>query len=141
MGNQLHLVVRLRPDVVAAWSPIDVSRHALAVLPIRSGPALEPLTVTPTVIDRNAGDARWLAEQRARLSSPGWLQRLVKQEVSRRANAEDGCQWRSLNPSPSIGVFPLARFAAIRPSFRGISDEFCDVDAKGLPHFIRNRRP
>ena len=91
MGNHLHLVIRLRPDVVAEWSPTDVARHALAVLPIRSGPALEPLAVTPAVIERYAGNARWLAEQRARLSSPSWLLRLVKQEVSRRANAEDGC--------------------------------------------------
>jgi hypothetical protein len=45
------------------------------------------------------------------------------------------CQWRSLNASPSIGVFPLARFAAIWPSFRGISDEFCDVAVHGAHEF------
>ena len=36
-----------------------------------------------------AEHAKWLAQQRARLSSPSWLLRLVKQELSRRANAED----------------------------------------------------
>lgn len=91
MGNHVHLVVRLRPDTVAEWDAREVARHALAVLPIRSGPALEPLTVTPAVVDRYADNARWVAQQRMRLSSPSWLLRLVKQEVSRRANAEDGC--------------------------------------------------
>ena len=91
MGNHLHLVVRLRPDVVAGWPAQEVARHAFAVLPVRSGPGIEPLTVTPAVIDRYADNARWVTEQRIRLSSPSWLMRLVKQEVSRRANAEDGC--------------------------------------------------
>jgi REP element-mobilizing transposase RayT len=91
MGNHVHLVVRLRPETVAAWDAREVARRALAVLPIRSGPALEPLTVTPAMVNRYAGNARWVAQQRKRLSTPSWLLRLVKQEVSRRANAEDGC--------------------------------------------------
>ena len=91
MGNHVHLVIRLRPDVVKSWTNHDVARHALAVLPVRSGPGLEPLTVTAAVVERYAGNARWLALQRERLSSPSWLLRLVKQGVSRRANGEDGC--------------------------------------------------
>ena len=91
MGNHVHLVVRLRPEVVGGWAAREVARHALAVLPVRSGPSLEPLKVTPAVIERYAEDAGWVAQQRVRLSSPSWLLRLVKQDVSRRANAEDGC--------------------------------------------------
>ena len=79
MGNHLHLVVRLRPDVVAGWTQHELAKHALAILPVRSGPGLEPLTVTPAVLERYAGNARWLAQQRVRLSSPSWLLRLVKQ--------------------------------------------------------------
>lgn len=91
MGNHVHLVVRLRPDVVAGWTDPEVARHALAILPVRSGPGLEPLAVKPGVVELYASQATWLAEQRLRLSSPSWLLRLVKQEVSRRANAADGC--------------------------------------------------
>lgn len=91
MGNHVHLVVRVRPDVVAEWSAVEVARHALAVLPVRSGPGLEPLAVTPALVERYAGNARWIAQQRTRLRSPSWLLRLVKQEVARRANADDGC--------------------------------------------------
>ena len=91
MGNHLHLVIRLRPDVVAGWSEAEVARHALAILPVRSGPGLEPLRVTPAVLDRYAGNSRWVSQQRARLCSPSWLLRLVKQEIARRANAEDDC--------------------------------------------------
>jgi hypothetical protein len=32
---------------VEGWSETEVARHALAVLPVRSGPGLEPLSVTP----------------------------------------------------------------------------------------------
>lgn len=91
MGNHVHLVLRVRPDRVKAWSDAEVARHALAVLPVRSGPAMEPLAVTPAIIDRYSSNKRWLADQRERLSSPSWLLRLVKQEIARRANAEDGC--------------------------------------------------
>ncbi len=91
MGNHVHVVVRLRPDVVAGWGDLEVARHALAVLPVRSGPGLEPLSVTPALVERYGDNAKWLKEQRSRLSSPSWLLRLVKQEMSRRANAEDGC--------------------------------------------------
>ncbi|MEK7413078.1 MAG: hypothetical protein AAB263_07160 [Planctomycetota bacterium] len=81
----------LRPDVVTDWGATAVARHALAVLPVRSGPSLEPLSVTPTVVASYAENTKWLAHQRKRLSSPSWLLRLVKQEVARRANAGDGC--------------------------------------------------
>jgi hypothetical protein len=91
MGNHLHLVIRLRPDVVAGWSEAEVARHALAILPVRSGPGLEPLRVTPAVLERYASNASWVLQQRGRLCSPSWLFRLVKQEIARRANAEDGC--------------------------------------------------
>jgi Transposase IS200 like len=91
MGNHLHLVVRLRPDVVTEWDRFQVARHALAVLPVRSGPGLEPLTVTKAIIERYADNEPWLVLQRQRLSSPSWLLRLVKQEIARRANQEDNC--------------------------------------------------
>jgi hypothetical protein len=91
MGNHVHLVVRVRADVVGLWDNLTVARHALAVLPVRSGPGLEPLAVTTALVERYADDEEWLAEQRERLSSPSWLLRLVKQEIARRANAEDGC--------------------------------------------------
>lgn len=62
-------------DVVAGWSEADVARHALAILPVRSGPGLEPLRVTPAVLERYAGNSRWVSQQRARLCSPSWLLR------------------------------------------------------------------
>ena len=54
MGNHLHLVVRLRPDIVTGWDDRTVARHAMAVLPVRSGPGMEPLGVTGTLVERDA---------------------------------------------------------------------------------------
>jgi len=91
MGNHLHLVIRVRPDVVASWSGETVAKHSLAILPVRGAPGLEPPSVTSAIVERYAGNSRWVAQQRERLRSPSWLFRRVKQEIARRANAEDGC--------------------------------------------------
>ena len=91
MGNHLHLIVRVRPDVAAQWDAVSVARHAFAVLPPRSGPALEPPTVTAALVDRYAGNASWVTQQRTRLSSASCLLRLVKQKIARRANGKGGC--------------------------------------------------
>lgn len=98
MGDHLHVVIRLRPELVEGWSEAEVVRHALAVMPEHSGPGLEPLRVAPAVLARYAGNAKWVSLQRKRLSSPSWLLRMVKQEIAHRANAEDGCRghfWES----------------------------------------------
>lgn len=92
MGNHLHLVVRLRPDVVAGWDQLPLMRHAFAILPIRSGPGLQPLAVTAVVLElasMRATNRDWPSSVSC-LSSPSWLLRLVNQETARRANQEDG---------------------------------------------------
>jgi hypothetical protein len=48
MGHHLHLVVRLRPDIVAAWTPSECARHAL-------GGAAGAQWAGDGTVDRDAG--------------------------------------------------------------------------------------
>jgi putative transposase len=98
MSNHIHLVLRLRPDRVATWDDATLARHALSVMPARSGLDRAPLPLSPEVVARHAGNAAWVAQQRERLGSASWLLRLVKQEMALLANRQEGCSghfWES----------------------------------------------
>ena len=81
MSNHVHLVLRLRPDRVAGWDAETVARHALAVMPARTGFDRSALPVSPEVVARHASQEGWVAQQRERLSTPSWLIRLMKQKA------------------------------------------------------------
>ncbi len=141
MGNHLHLVVRLRPDVAEGWSAMEVTRHALAVLPVRSGPGMEPLSVTPALVERYSGNGRWIAQQRMRLRSPSWLLRLVKQEIARRANAEDDCTghfWESRFTSVALldqaAVLACLVYVDLNPLRAGLVRDPVASDCTGIRH-------
>jgi REP element-mobilizing transposase RayT len=98
MSNHVHLIVRLRPERVDEWSTIEAARHALSVFPARSGWQNEPLPMTAALIEGYAAHKNWLKQQCERLTSLSWFMRVVKQAISRRANAEDECRghfWES----------------------------------------------
>jgi len=91
MSNHVHLVLRLRPDRVAGWDDATVARHALAVMPARTGLDRTVLPVSPEVVARYASQEAWVAQQRERLSTPSWLLRLMKQEMAMHANRQERC--------------------------------------------------
>ena len=98
MSNHVHLIVRLRPERVDDWSVTEAARHALSVFPARSGWQNEALPMTTALIEGHAAHKVWLKQQRERLTSLSWFMRVVKQAISRRANAEDECRghfWES----------------------------------------------
>ncbi|MEK7416011.1 MAG: transposase [Planctomycetota bacterium] len=98
MSNHLHLVVRLRPERVDDWTALEAARHALSVFPARSGWQNEALPLTTTLIEGYVAHRTWLKQQRERLKSLSWFMRVIKQAISRRANAEDDCRghfWES----------------------------------------------
>ena len=105
MSNHVHLVLRLRPDRVAGWDAVTVARHALAVMPARTGLDRSALPVSPEVVARHASQEGWVAQQRERLSTPSWLMRLMKQEIALHANRREGCSghfWESRYHSTAL---------------------------------------
>jgi hypothetical protein len=93
MSNHLHLIVRNRPDVVAAWSDREVALRWLKVFP---GRRLEEHLAEPTENDVQtlARDAQRVSEIRRRLSDISWFMRSLAEPIARMANKQDECTGR-----------------------------------------------
>lgn len=93
LSNHLHLVLRIRPDVVQDWSDEEVARRWWRLFPRRDqhGRAieLEPHQLAALLCDR-----RKLAQWRERLCSLSWFMRTLCEPIARRANREDDCSGR-----------------------------------------------
>ena len=104
LANHLHLIVRNRPDVVAAWSDREVALRWLKVFP---GRRLEEHLAEPTEndVEMLARDAQRVSEIRRRLSDISWFMRSLAEPIARKANKEDGCKgtfWESRYKSIAI---------------------------------------
>ncbi len=62
-----------------------------------------PVAATAAQIRSQATDAGWVAKRRERLGDLGWLMKSLKEDISRRANREDGC----------TGAFWEGRFTSV----------------------------
>ena len=102
LDNHLHVLLRLDPARVTAWSDRDIARKWLAVCPPRDSKG-QRLKVTPLLIAARADDAQGVLECRRRLSDLGWFMKFWREPISRRANREDGC----------TGAFWEGRFKSI----------------------------
>jgi REP element-mobilizing transposase RayT len=103
MSNHLHLILRNRPDVVAAWSDLEVAIRWLRVFP---GRRLEEHLAEPTESDVKmlAGQPERIALIRERLSDISWFMRALSEPIARMANRQDEC----------TGRFWEGRFKALR---------------------------
>ena len=93
MSNHLHLILRNRPDVVAAWSDQEVAIRWLRVFP---GRRLEEHLAEPAENDVKtlARDAQRIREIRRRLSDISWFMRSLAEPIARMANKQDDCTGR-----------------------------------------------
>jgi REP element-mobilizing transposase RayT len=102
LDNHIHLILRTRPEIVAAWEDHEVALRWWRICPERrdeKGEAAEPL---PCELNQWLDDAEQMTELRGRLSSISWFMRLLCQKIARMANREDGV----------TGKFWEARFKA-----------------------------
>jgi hypothetical protein len=93
LSNHMHLIVRNRPDVVAAWSNEEAAVRWLRVFP---GRRLDEQLAEPTDVDVKtlAGNAKRMAEVRRRLSDISWFMRALSEPIARLANKQDECTGR-----------------------------------------------
>ncbi|HBJ38364.1 MAG TPA: hypothetical protein DDZ51_27150, partial [Planctomycetaceae bacterium] len=93
MSNHLHLILRNRPDVVAAWSDQEVAIRWLRVFP---GRRLEEHLAEPTENDVQmlVNQPERLALVRQRLSDISWFMRALSEPIARMANRQDECTGR-----------------------------------------------
>ena len=103
MANHVHLVLRPRPDAVAAMAAEAVAAAGHRAMPVRGGPGNTAMPTTPELLQRLGAATAWQIEYRQRLASVSWFMRCLKQRISQRANEEAGCS----------GHFWDARFLAV----------------------------
>jgi hypothetical protein len=89
----LHLVLRIRPDLVQDWSDEEVARRWYRLFPRRDeqGRAIE---LEPHQLAALLADPRRVAQWRERLCSLSWFMRTLCEPIARRANREDDCSGR-----------------------------------------------
>jgi len=94
LSNHLHVVLRLRPDVLAAWSDEEVARRWWRLFPHRRDPQGRPAEPEAHELAVLTADPAAAQERRRRLGSLSWLMRCLCEPVARRANREDECTGR-----------------------------------------------
>ena len=94
MGNHLHVIVRTRPDVAAAWSGEELAERWWRLFPRRRDGDGGPAEPQPHELAALVAEPKVAAERRRRLASLSWLMRCLSEPIARRANREDGCTGR-----------------------------------------------
>jgi REP element-mobilizing transposase RayT len=121
LSNHVHLVLRNRPDVVAAWSDEEVALRWLRVFP---GRQLDEQLAEPTENDVRtlAGKAERIAEIRLRLSDISWFMRALSEPIARMANKQDevtGRFWEGRFKAQKIvddaGLLACAMYVDLNP--------------------------
>lgn len=87
LGNMFTVILRNRPDIVAALTDEEVARRWWQVCPKKKDDDGNPLEPSPDDLAEFLED---IDEYRRRLSDISWMMRLAQQRVARRANMEDG---------------------------------------------------
>jgi REP element-mobilizing transposase RayT len=90
MSNHLHLVLRIDPGVVSAWSDDEVAARWVRLFPPRE----DDDAAVEHKRQRLRSDPERIELLRRRLGSLSWLMRCLVEPIARRANREDGCKGR-----------------------------------------------
>ncbi len=96
MSNHIHLVLRVRPDLVANWTDAEVAIRWLRLPPMHDLATHADAAAEPSELDVNriTSNPERVAELRERLSSLSWFMRCVNEPIAREANREDECTGR-----------------------------------------------
>ncbi len=94
MANHYHLILRLRPDIVASWSDCEVATRWLTLFPRHR--TLDGTAAPPTDQDIRAlmHNPERIALLRQRLCSLSWFMGRLNEFIARAANKEDNVKGR-----------------------------------------------
>ena len=94
MENHYHLILRLIPPLVAAWSDRDVAIRWLTLFPHHDRLTGQSLPPTELQIESLAGNSGRIEQLRKRLCSLSWFMGRLNEFVARAANKEDKVKGR-----------------------------------------------
>ncbi|MFM8478128.1 MAG: transposase [Planctomycetaceae bacterium] len=89
MANHMHLVIRTRPDIAAAWSDDEVALRWWTLFPQRRTATGLPEQPTAEELNHLKNSSGSLADKRRRLSSVSWFMKCISEPIAKRANRED----------------------------------------------------
>lgn len=121
LSNHIHLMLRVRPDIVAQWTDEEVALRWLRVFP---GRRLEEHLAEPTENDVKtlANNREKLAKIRLRLSNLSWFMRALSEPIARMANRQDECTGRfwegrfhSQRITDEAGLLACAMYVDLNP--------------------------
>jgi hypothetical protein len=127
LDNHLHILLRLDPDVAAAWTDDEVVRRWGALFPPRDRRG-KPLPLSREWIESRQGDRPWLATARARLCNLGWFMKCLKEPLSRMANRQEQARgaffegrYKSIAILDTEALLATAAYIDLNPVAAGIA--------------------
>ena len=94
MATHYHLILRIRPDIVATWSDWEVATRWLTLFPRHRNKNGPPNPPTNEEIRALADRPERIAQLRKRLCSLSWFMGRLNEFIARAANKEDGVTGR-----------------------------------------------
>jgi hypothetical protein len=94
MATHYHLILRIRPDIVASWSDLEVATRWLALFPRHRCQNDTPLPTAEQEINALAACPERIAQLRQRLCSLSWFMGRLNEFIARAANKEDSVKGR-----------------------------------------------
>jgi len=104
LENHLHLLIRIRPDLVRSLDDREVALRRVQVLPRRVDPK-DPRTSIESQARLIMASPSMMRKARRDLADPGFFHRLLKEPCARLWNKEDGVKghfWEARYKSPRV---------------------------------------
>jgi hypothetical protein len=133
LSNHLHVLLAIRPDLVAEWSDQEVVRRYLLLCPGKWRRRLRGIPVDSPPTDAEINDVLAMEGRvsvlRSRMSSLSWCMARLKEPISRRANREDDCtghfwegRFRSIAVLDEAAILAVATYIDLNSVRAGIID-------------------
>ncbi len=129
MSNHMHVILRNRPDVVAAWTDEEAAIRWLRVFP---GKRIEEHLGEPTESDVKmiVSNPERLADIRRRLSDISWFMRSLSEPIARLANRQDECtgrfwegRFKAQRITDEAGLLACAMYVDLNPIRAAMAEE------------------
>jgi REP element-mobilizing transposase RayT len=122
MSNHLHLILRVRPDLVQTWSDEEVALRWYRLFPPRDPATGQPVEPSECDLNMILSDQERVVELRERLASLSWIMRTLCEPIARRANREDDCtgrfwegRFKSQNLADEAAVLACSVYVDLNP--------------------------